>query len=146
MCKWHIEWGVYRVSKWNACFNLCSKAQNKCKVTWDQAPHWGEKAKKLASEASQEVIWGGERVVKTGNVPLMPPIRPPIRHVLSIRHVLITDVSVSLLCRFCKKYLNSRWSKLRRREIRTFQREMRCVWLVKNTENIRVDSQEDSSS
>ena len=49
------------MTKWNACFNLCSKAQNKCKVAWDQAPHWGEKAKKLASEANQEVIWGGEK-------------------------------------------------------------------------------------
>ena len=51
MCKWRIEWRVYRVSKWNACFNLCSKAQNKCKVTWDQAPHCGEKAKKIGEQS-----------------------------------------------------------------------------------------------
>ena len=39
------------MTKWNACFNLCTKAQNKCKVTWDQAPHCGEKAKKIGEQS-----------------------------------------------------------------------------------------------
>ena len=147
MCKWRIEWGVYRVTKWNACFNLCSKAQNKCKVTWDQAPHCGEKAKKLASKASPEVIWGGERMAEPGDMLLMPPIHPAaINLSLTCQHVIFSSrmSAWAYYVGFCKKYLNSRWSKLRRREIRMFQRKMCCVWLVKNLENIRVDSQEDS--
>ena len=43
---------------------------------------------------------------ETGDKPLMPPISPlAIKLVieLSTPQVLITDVSVSLLCHFCKK-------------------------------------------
>ena len=32
-------------------------------IAWDQAPYWGKKRKKIASEARREVIWGGERVL-----------------------------------------------------------------------------------
>ena len=30
-------------------------------LAWDHAPHWGKKGEKWASEASQEVMYGGER-------------------------------------------------------------------------------------
>ena len=39
------------MTKWNACFKLCSKAQTKCKVAWDRAPHWGEKAKNIGERS-----------------------------------------------------------------------------------------------
>ena len=49
------------MTKWNACFNLCSKAQNKCKVTWDQAPHWGERAKKIGERSKPRGnLWRGK--------------------------------------------------------------------------------------
>ena len=32
-------------------------------AAWDQAPCWGAKKKKWASEASRAVVWGGERVI-----------------------------------------------------------------------------------
>ena len=38
-------------------------------VAWDQAPHWGKKEKKSASEESREVLWGGRERV--------PPFPPP---------------------------------------------------------------------
>ena len=80
------------MTKWNSCFNLCSKAQNKCKVTWDQALHCGEKAKKLASKASPEVIWGGERMAEPGDMPLMPPIYPAaINLSLTCQHVIFSS-------------------------------------------------------
>ena len=80
------------MTKWNACFNLCSKAQNKCKVTWDQAPHWGEREKKLASEANQGVICGGERVAEPGDMPLMPPICPPVINLsLTCQYVMFSS-------------------------------------------------------
>ena len=54
---------------------------------------------------------GGKRgsgggAVEPGDMPLMPPIRPPADKLvieMSTREVLIANVSVSLLCRFCKK-------------------------------------------
>ena len=39
-------------------------------LAWDQAPQWGKRRKKLASEASREAVWGGG-----GNV--APPFPPP---------------------------------------------------------------------
>ena len=39
-------------------------------TAWDQAPQWGEKTKKSASEASEEV-WGGMRITKLRYIP--PP-------------------------------------------------------------------------
>ena len=41
-------------------------------IAWDQAAHWGKKKKKSASEASREVVWGGERVAEAP-----PPFPPP---------------------------------------------------------------------
>ena len=38
-------------------------------LVWDQAPPWGKRRKKSASEASREVVWGGENVA--------PPFPPP---------------------------------------------------------------------
>ena len=38
-------------------------------LAWDQAPSWGKRRKKWASEASREVVWGGKRVA--------PPFPPP---------------------------------------------------------------------
>ena len=38
-------------------------------LAWDQAPPWGKRRKKLASEASREEVWGGENVA--------PPFPPP---------------------------------------------------------------------
>ena len=31
-------------------------------LAWDQAPQWGKRRKKSASEASREAVWGGENV------------------------------------------------------------------------------------
>ena len=38
-------------------------------LVWDQAPPWGKRRKTSASEASREVVWGGENVA--------PPFPPP---------------------------------------------------------------------
>ena len=46
-------------------------------LAWYQAPHCGKKGKKSAIEASREVVWVGERAAEPGDMPLMPPIRPP---------------------------------------------------------------------
>ena len=150
MCKLLIEWGVYIVTKWNACFNLCRKAQNKCKVTWNQAPHCGEKAKKIGEQSKPRGNLGeGKGWRSPGDMPLMPLIHPAVINLsLTCQHVIFSArmSAWAYYVGFCKKYLNSRWSKLQRREIRMFQRKMCCVWLVKNLENIGVDSQEDSSS
>ena len=103
--------------------------------------------KKLASEASQEVVWGGERVVEPGDIPLMWQIHPPAINLSlksSTHQVLITDVSVSLLC--CSnlwkiQYLNSRWSKSASKEIyltlinwsnNSFGEEKKRVWRKKH--------------
>ena len=61
----------------------------------DQAPYWREKekkfgvgGKKMASEVSREVVWGEERTAEPGDMPLMPPIRPPaINLSLKCEHV-----------------------------------------------------------
>ena len=45
-------------------------------------------------------------VMEAGDMPLMPPNHPPADKLvieMSTREVLIANVSVSLLCRFCKK-------------------------------------------
>ena len=63
-----------------------------------------KREKKSASETSREVVWRGKRAADPGNMPLMPPIRPlSINWSLKCQHVKFTDVSVSLLCRFCKE-------------------------------------------
>ena len=61
----------------------------------------------------KEKIWRGRgrgkgkrRWWRPGDMPLMPPIHPPANELVIemwSRQVLITEVSVSLLCRFCKK-------------------------------------------
>ena len=71
---------------------------------------------------------------------------------MSTRQVFITDVSVSLLCRFCMQIFEFEMKlkeckqrdrqleehQLRRREKKTFHRKMRRMRLVKNS---RIDSQ-----
>ena len=54
------------------------------------------KKKKNIGEGSEPrgVVWGGERVVEPGDMPLMSPFRPVIE--TSTRQVLIMDISVSL--------------------------------------------------
>ena len=42
-------------------------------LAWEQAPQWGKRRKKSASEASREVVWGGKRVA-----PPFPFPRPPL--------------------------------------------------------------------
>ena len=49
-------------------------------IAWDQAPKWGEKRKKSASEASEEV-WRGMRMTELHRLPLLPS--PPLRSVRS---------------------------------------------------------------
>ena len=44
-------------------------------IAWDQAPKWGEKRKKSASEASRGV-WGGMRMTELRRLPLLPS--PPL--------------------------------------------------------------------
>ena len=54
---------------------------------------------KSAIEASQEVIWGGERVAEPGDTPLMPPIRPPrINLSLKFHHVKFTSRMSAWAC------------------------------------------------
>ena len=69
-------------------------------IALDQAPHWREKEKKSASEASREVIWGGKRVAEPGDMPLMPPIPPPSAINLSLKcqHVKFTSRMSSWAC------------------------------------------------
>ena len=62
----------------------------------------GEK-KKLASEAIRKVVWGGKRLAEPGEMPLMPPIRPPaINLSLKCQHFSMSAYYVA----FVKKYLN----------------------------------------
>ena len=78
----------------------------KVKTVWMQRSRQRVNIKK-------EKIWRGRgrgkgkrRWWRPGDMPLMPPIRPPANELVIemwSRQVLITDVSVSLLCRFCKK-------------------------------------------
>ena len=42
-------------------------------IAWDQAPQWGKKTKKSASEASREVVWRGERVALPFPLPQVIP-------------------------------------------------------------------------
>ena len=44
-------------------------------IDWDQAPKWGEKRKKSASEANRGV-WGGMRMTELRRLPLLPS--PPL--------------------------------------------------------------------
>ena len=80
------------MTKWNACFNLCSKAQNKCKVTWDQAPHWGERAKKIGERSKPRGnLWRGKGG-EPGDMPLMPPICPPVINLsLTCQYVMFSS-------------------------------------------------------
>ena len=75
--------------------------------------------KKSASEASRELVWRGERVAEPGDMPLMPPIRPPtINLSLKCQHVESSRMSAwAYYVAFVKKYLNSRWSKSASKEI-----------------------------
>ena len=65
-------------------------------IAWDKGPHCGKKEKKIgigekknsASQASREVVWGGERVAEPGDMPLMALIRPPaINLSLKCQHI-----------------------------------------------------------
>ena len=57
-------------------------------LAWDQALYWGKKGKKSPSEASREVVWGRERMAEPGDMPLMPPIRPPATNLsLKCQHI-----------------------------------------------------------
>ena len=64
------------------------------------------KKKKSASEASREVVWGGKRVAAPSWRHAFDAADPPSSNKLVIE--ISTLQHVSLLCRFCKKYLNSR--------------------------------------
>ena len=75
--------------------------------------------KKSASGASPELVWRGERVAEPGDMPLMPPIRPPtINLSLKCQHVKSSRMSAwAHYVAFVKKYRNSRWSKSASKEI-----------------------------
>ena len=72
----------------------------------EQAPHWGWggwgrlKEKKIGERSEPRiVVWGRERVVEPGDIPLMPQT---LQQFTMSRRQVFTDVSVSLLCRFCE--------------------------------------------
>ena len=71
----------------------------------------GGRKKKSTSETSREVVWGEERVADPGDIPLMPPIRPPaISLALKCQHVKFSSrmSARAYYVAFVCKYLNSR--------------------------------------
>ena len=42
-------------------------------LAWDQAPQWGKRRKKSASEATREAVWGGKRVAPPFPLPQVTP-------------------------------------------------------------------------
>ena len=90
-------------------------------TAWDQAPQFGKKTKKkIANETSRAVVWGGEIVAEPGDMPLMPPIRPPaINLSLKCQHVKFLS-RMFLICRFWKIYIffnSPGWMKLKRDQL-----------------------------
>ena len=65
----------------------------------------GVGGKKSASEASGKVLLGGKRVAELGDMPLMPPMRPPAIN-LSLKCQLFSTSAFYVA--FVKKFLNSR--------------------------------------
>ena len=58
-------------------------------IAWDQAPKWGKKRKKSASEAS-EGIWGRMRTTELRRLPLLPS--PPLGSLRSPKFSLFHPV------------------------------------------------------
>ena len=63
----------------------------------------GVGGKKSASEASREVVWGGKRVAEPGDMPLMPPMRPPgINMSLKFQHFSTSSYYVAFVKKICE--------------------------------------------
>ena len=72
----------------------------------EQAPHWGWggggggwRKKTRRAKRAENCSLGRERVVEPGDIPLMPQT---LQQFTMSRRQVFTDVSVSLLCRFCE--------------------------------------------